>query len=129
MLDKTSPVSSSEKEAPERPKKAKLRRAAAAVYESLLLEAEEDDESDSNDETFEGGEVNSSDEENVNGNEDSSNEGNNTNKENYNFITCFVGYLLILIVWMIKSTRSLLSNCYFSISIAVFIFRHLKCLD
>ncbi|XP_028037886.1 probable protein phosphatase 2C 11 [Bombyx mandarina] len=72
--DKTSPVSSSEKEAPERPKKAKLRRAAAAVYESLLLEAEEDDESDSNDETFEGGEVNSSDEENVNGNEDSSNE-------------------------------------------------------
>lgn len=72
---KASPVSSSDK-APERPKKAKLRRAAAAVYETLLRQAaEEDDDSDSNDENFEGGEVNSSDEENVNGVEESSNDG------------------------------------------------------
>ncbi|XP_068629424.1 protein phosphatase 1G isoform X2 [Battus philenor] len=71
-----SPVSSTDKAAPERPKKSKIRRAAAAVYESLLRQAtvEDDDESDSNDETFEGGEVNSSDEENINGIEDSSNE-------------------------------------------------------
>ncbi|KAG6442695.1 hypothetical protein O3G_MSEX002471 [Manduca sexta] len=73
---KPSPVSSSEKTAPERPKKANLRRAAAAVYEKLLRQAaEEDDESDSNDETFEGGEAMSSDEENVNGMEDSSIDG------------------------------------------------------
>ncbi|KAI5636326.1 protein phosphatase 2C domain-containing protein [Phthorimaea operculella] len=71
---KLSPVSSSDKELPARPKKAKLRRAAAAVYETLLRHAaqeNEDDDSDSNDENFEGGEVNSSDEENVNGVEDS----------------------------------------------------------
>ncbi|CAG9585322.1 unnamed protein product [Danaus chrysippus] len=71
-------VSSSEK-APERPKKSKLRRAAAAVYESLLrqgltVDEEDDDESDSNDETFEGGEVDSSDEEQVNGVGESSND-------------------------------------------------------
>lgn len=79
LLDKTSPVSSSDKALPERPKKSKLRRAAAAaaVYESLLRQAveEDDDESDSNDETFEGGELNSSDEENVNGVDESSNDG------------------------------------------------------
>ncbi|KAM3963119.1 putative protein phosphatase CG10417 isoform 2-T2 [Aphomia sociella] len=79
--DKTSPVSSSEKAAPERPKKGKLRRAAAAVYESLLRQAEDDDESDSNDETFEGGEINSSDEENCNGVEESSNDGEGEEEE------------------------------------------------
>lgn len=70
-------VSSSGKTAPERRKTAKLRRAAAIVYETLLRQASEqdEDESDSNDETFEGGEINSSDEENVNGVEDSSNDG------------------------------------------------------
>lgn len=73
--EKSSPVSSSDKMIPERPKKSKLRRAAAAVYESLLRQSEEDDESDSNDENFEGGEINSSDEENVNGVEESSNDG------------------------------------------------------
>ncbi|XP_046964797.1 probable protein phosphatase 2C 11 isoform X1 [Vanessa cardui] len=76
--DKASSVSSSNKATPERPKKAKLRRAAAAVYETLLRQApaddDDDDESDSNDENFEGGEVNSSDEENVNGVEESSND-------------------------------------------------------
>ncbi|CAH2086344.1 unnamed protein product [Euphydryas editha] len=77
--DKTSSVSSSDKAIPERPKKSKLRRAAAAVYETLLRQApsdddDDDDESDSNDENFEGGEVNSSDEENVNGVEESSND-------------------------------------------------------
>ncbi|XP_032513613.1 probable protein phosphatase CG10417 isoform X3 [Danaus plexippus] len=71
-------VSSSEK-APERPKKSKLRRAAVAMYESLLrrgltVDEEDDDESDSNDETFEGGEVDSSDEERVNGVVESSND-------------------------------------------------------
>ncbi|KAJ2952673.1 hypothetical protein O0L34_g7012 [Tuta absoluta] len=74
---KLSPVSSSDKELPARPKKAKLRRAAAAVYETLLRHAaqeNEEDDSDSNDENFEGGEVNSSDEENVNGVEDSEEE-------------------------------------------------------
>ncbi|KAL4705759.1 hypothetical protein ACJJTC_006540 [Scirpophaga incertulas] len=76
--DKASPVSSSEKIIPDRPKKSKFRSAAAAVYESLLRQAAEkdddddDDDSDSNDENFEG-EVNSSDEENVNG-DDSSND-------------------------------------------------------
>ncbi|XP_059057041.1 uncharacterized protein LOC131850720 isoform X2 [Achroia grisella] len=79
--DKTSPVSSSDKATPERPKKAKLRRAAAAVYESLLRQAEDDDESDSNDETFEGGEINSSDEENCNGVEESSNDGEGEEEE------------------------------------------------
>ncbi|XP_053625016.1 uncharacterized protein LOC128683413 [Plodia interpunctella] len=81
--DKVSPVSSSDKPAPERPKKSKLRRAAAAVYESLLRQAtvEDDEESDSNDETFEGGEINSSDEENVNGVEDSSNDGEEEEEE------------------------------------------------
>lgn len=76
--DKTPSVSSSDKATPERPKKSKLRRAAAAVYETLLRQApaddDDDDESDSNDENFEGGEVNSSDEENVNGVEESSND-------------------------------------------------------
>ncbi|XP_013180531.1 PREDICTED: probable protein phosphatase CG10417 isoform X1 [Papilio xuthus] len=74
--DKTSPVSSSGKEVPERPKKSKLRRAAAAVYESILRQVpeEDDDESDSNDETFEGGEICSSDDDNVNGVEESSEE-------------------------------------------------------
>ncbi|XP_013146183.1 PREDICTED: probable protein phosphatase CG10417 isoform X3 [Papilio polytes] len=73
--DKSSPVSSSGKEAPERPKKSKIRRAAAAVYESILRQLpEDDDESDSNDETFEGGEICSSDDDNVNGVEESSNE-------------------------------------------------------
>lgn len=74
--DKASPVSSSDAKR-FRPKEAKIRRAAAAVYESLMRQAaeEDDDESDSNDETFEGGEVNSSDEENVNGVEESSNDG------------------------------------------------------
>lgn len=72
-------MSSSEK-APERPKKSKLRRAAVAMYESLLrrgltVDEEDDDESDSNDETFEGGEVDSSDEERVNGVVESSNDG------------------------------------------------------
>ncbi|CAH0720963.1 unnamed protein product, partial [Brenthis ino] len=70
-------VSSSDKATPERPKKANLRRAAAAaMYETILKQvtAEDDDESDSNDENFEGGEVDSSDEENVNGVEVSSNE-------------------------------------------------------
>lgn len=79
--DKTSPVSSSDKVVPERPKKAKLRRAAVAVYESLLRQAEDDDESDSNDETFEGGEINSSDEENCNGVEESSNDGEGEEEE------------------------------------------------
>lgn len=69
-------MSSSGKEAPERPKKSKIRRAAAAVYESILRQLpEDDDESDSNDETFEGGEICSSDDDNVNGVEESSNEG------------------------------------------------------
>ncbi|XP_013195944.1 probable protein phosphatase CG10417 isoform X2 [Amyelois transitella] len=81
--DKVSPVSSTDKPTPERPKKSKLRRAAAAVYESLLRQAsmEDDEESDSNDETFEGGEINSSDEENVNGVEDSSNDGEEEEEE------------------------------------------------
>ncbi|CAF4937632.1 unnamed protein product [Pieris macdunnoughi] len=71
-----SPVSSSDKPMPDRPKKSKLRRAAAAVYESLLRQATaDDDESDSNDETFEGGEVDSSEEDNLNGVEESSNDG------------------------------------------------------
>lgn len=71
-----SPVSSSDKPVPDRPKKSKLRRAAAAVYESLLRQATaDDDESDSNDETFEGGEVDSSEEDNLNGVEESSNDG------------------------------------------------------
>lgn len=76
-VDKTAAVSSSEAKPSGRPKDAKIRRAAAAVYESLLRHAadEDDDESDSNDETFEGGEINSSDEENVNGVEESSNDG------------------------------------------------------
>ncbi|XP_072943734.1 protein phosphatase 1G isoform X2 [Epargyreus clarus] len=80
---KVSPVSSSDKPAPERPKKSKMRRAAAAVYESLLRQAsvEDEDDSDSNDETFEGGEVESSDEENVNGVEDSSNDGEGEEEE------------------------------------------------
>uniref|UniRef100_A0A2A4JWY8 protein-serine/threonine phosphatase n=1 Tax=Heliothis virescens TaxID=7102 RepID=A0A2A4JWY8_HELVI len=76
--DKTAAVSSSDTKGRDRPKDAKIRRAAAAVYETLLRQAaeEDDDESDSNDETFEGGEVNSSDDENVNGVEESSNDGN-----------------------------------------------------
>lgn len=47
------------------------------MYESLLRHTAgvDDDESDSNDETFEGGELNSSDEENVNGVDDSSDDG------------------------------------------------------
>ncbi|XP_049866905.1 uncharacterized protein LOC126367438 isoform X2 [Pectinophora gossypiella] len=77
--DKTSPVSSSDKAVPERPKKTKLRRVAAEVYQSLLRQAaaeDDDDDSDSNDETFEGGELNdSSDEENGDGVDDSSNDG------------------------------------------------------
>ncbi|KAG7307585.1 hypothetical protein JYU34_007807 [Plutella xylostella] len=72
--DKSSPVSSSAAATPDRPKKAKLRRAAALVYESLLRHAgEDDDESDSNDENFEG--EASDDEENVNGVDESSNDG------------------------------------------------------
>ncbi|XP_075969706.1 protein phosphatase 1G isoform X2 [Anticarsia gemmatalis] len=76
-------VSSSDAKPRDRPKDAKIRRAAAAVYESLLRQAaeEDDDESDSNDETFEGGEVNSSDEENVNGVEESSNDGDGEDEE------------------------------------------------
>lgn len=76
--DKSSSVSSSDKAIPDRPKKARLRRAAALVYESLLrqaTEADDDEESDSNDETFEGGENHSSDEEAVNGIDESSNDG------------------------------------------------------
>ncbi|GBP24772.1 Probable protein phosphatase CG10417 [Eumeta japonica] len=71
------PVSSSEVCVPERPKKVQLRRAAAAMYKSLLLhnDDEEDEDDSDNDETFEGGEVNSSDEENINGVSDSSNDG------------------------------------------------------
>lgn len=76
---KSSPVSSTDKATPERPKKARLRRAAAMVYQSLLRQATvadvDDDESDSNDETFEGGEQHSSDEEPLNGLDDSSNDG------------------------------------------------------
>ncbi|XP_034840206.1 protein phosphatase 1G [Maniola hyperantus] len=73
--DKASPVSSS-KIMPDRPKKSSLRRAAAAVYETLRQHSPDDDEeSDSNDETFEGGEVDSSEGENVNGVEDSSEDG------------------------------------------------------
>ncbi|XP_045785781.1 probable protein phosphatase 2C 11 [Maniola jurtina] len=73
--DKASPVSSS-KVMPDRPKKSSLRRAAAAVYETLRQHSPDDDEeSDSNDETFEGGEVDSSEGENVNGVEDSSEDG------------------------------------------------------
>lgn len=72
-------MSSSESNPRDRPKDAKVRRAAAAVYESILRQMRDrdadDDESDSNDETFEGGEINSSDEENVNGVEESSNDG------------------------------------------------------
>ncbi|XP_026744646.1 probable protein phosphatase 2C 11 isoform X1 [Trichoplusia ni] len=81
--DKTAAVSSSEAKPSGRPKDAKIRRAAAAVYESLLRHAadEDDDESDSNDETFEGGEINSSDEENVNGVEESSNDGDGEEDE------------------------------------------------
>lgn len=71
-----SPVSSSNKPIPDRPRKSKLRKAAAAVYESLLRHATvDDDESDSNDETFEGGEVDSSEEDTLNGVEESSNDG------------------------------------------------------
>ncbi|CAK1545306.1 unnamed protein product [Leptosia nina] len=77
-----SPVSSSDKPLPDRPKKSKLRRAAAAVYESLLRQASlDEDESDSNDETFEGGEVDSSEEEAVNGMEESSNDGEDEEEE------------------------------------------------
>ncbi|CAB3242376.1 unnamed protein product [Arctia plantaginis] len=80
-----STVSSSESNPRDRPKDAKVRRAAAAVYESILRQMtvrdEDDDESDSNDETFEGGEINSSDEENVNGVEESSNDGDGEEEE------------------------------------------------
>lgn len=64
-------VSSSEaQDSPKKIKKA-MRLSAAAVYKTLMQAAEDDEESDSNDETFEGGEVNSSDDENVNGISDS----------------------------------------------------------
>ncbi|XP_014370238.2 probable protein phosphatase CG10417 isoform X2 [Papilio machaon] len=83
--DKSSPVSSSGKEVPGRPKKSKIRRAAAAVYESILRQVpeEDDDESDSNDETFEGGEICSSDDDNVNGVEESSEECEEEDEEDY----------------------------------------------
>lgn len=73
--DKSSPVSSSDKPAPDRPKKAKLSRMAAMVYESLLRRAqdddeENDDEDDENDETFQGDVNGHSSDEEVNGAED-----------------------------------------------------------
>ncbi|KOB68061.1 Protein phosphatase 1G [Operophtera brumata] len=78
---KASPVSSSDKATPSRPKKTQIRRAAAAVYQSLLRQAvgDDDDESDSNDENFEGEEVSS--DENINGDDDEEKDGEEVEEE------------------------------------------------